>query len=62
MALLIHSGMSIDDVEQQRPHFETCPDCKRKQNIIGNDNVSIKNNVYMNKSMIPNHHPEGGSN
>lgn len=62
MALLIHSGMSIDDVEQQRPHFETCPDCKRKQNIIGNDNISIKNNVSMNNSIISSHHPEGGSN
>lgn len=41
MALLIHSGMSIDDVEQQRPHFETCPECKRKQNIVSHHNVML---------------------
>lgn len=41
MALLIHSGMAADDVEQQRPHFETCPECKRKQNIVINNNVML---------------------
>ncbi|MDA5543673.1 hydrogenase 4 subunit H [Yersinia rochesterensis] len=41
MALLIHSGMSAEDVEQQRPHFETCPECKRKQNIVSQHNVML---------------------
>ncbi|CNH95935.1 hydrogenase 4 subunit H [Yersinia mollaretii] len=49
MALLIHSGINAEDIEQQRPHFETCPECKRKQNI------AINNNVILNP------HPDEGS-
>ncbi|CNI91887.1 hydrogenase 4 subunit H [Yersinia rohdei] len=48
MALLVHSGMSAQEIEQQRPHFETCPACKRKQNIAGHDNVALKTNIQIN--------------
>lgn len=53
MALLIHSGMSAEDIEQQRPHFETCPECKRKQNIVGNDNILLKNNILFKNNILP---------
>lgn len=67
MALLIHSGVSAEDVERQRPHFETCPECKRQHNIIGNSNIAMKssismsNSISINNSMITNHQCAGGS-
>ncbi|OWF81690.1 hydrogenase 4 subunit H [Yersinia rohdei] len=54
MALLVHSGMSAQEIEQQRPHFETCPACKRKQNIAGHDNVALKTNIQINNISINN--------
>ncbi|CQJ61747.1 hydrogenase 4 subunit H [Yersinia rohdei] len=54
MALLVHSGMSAQEIEQQRPHFETCPACKRKQNIAGHDNVALKTNIQINNTSINN--------
>lgn len=61
MALLIHSGMSAEDVELQRPHVETCPECKRKQNIVGHENIALKNNIALNNKVIPTPRRDEGS-
>lgn len=45
MALLIQSGLDINEVESRREQFETCPDCKRKQNIVGEDNVILSQHI-----------------
>jgi hydrogenase-4 component H len=34
MALTIQSGVPETEVEANRSHFETCPECKRKQSIL----------------------------
>ncbi|RLM23889.1 hydrogenase 4 subunit H [Brenneria alni] len=41
MKLLMQSGLSEETVESQRPHFETCPECKRKQNMNHQGNVML---------------------
>ncbi|OAT45037.1 formate hydrogenlyase subunit 6 [Proteus hauseri ATCC 700826] len=45
MALLVHSGWDEETVESMRPQFETCPDCKRKHNLLsdGQENLSMGN-------------------
>ncbi|XBS70714.1 hydrogenase 4 subunit H [Acerihabitans sp. KWT182] len=42
MALLAHSGLGDDAVEALRPQFETCPECKRRQNLHGNRNLRLR--------------------
>lgn len=41
MALLTRSGTPEADIAAQRAHFETCPECKRKQNIPQGQNVTL---------------------
>ncbi len=47
MALLVHSGLSVEEVEGRREQFETCPDCKRKQNIVNKENVDLMMHVEL---------------
>lgn len=41
MALLAHSGLAAGAVEAMRPQFETCPDCKRQQNLHANRDLRL---------------------
>lgn len=43
MALLVQSGWDENTVEAMRPQFETCPECKRKHNLLsdGRENISM---------------------
>lgn len=43
MSLLAQSGLGDEEVESRRADFETCPACKRRQNMVQ------KNNIAMNK-------------
>ncbi|MEC5344523.1 hydrogenase 4 subunit H [Brenneria populi] len=45
MALMAQSGLSAQEVESRRAHFETCPECKRKQNMVNKDNVTLSRYV-----------------
>ncbi|QWA12283.1 hydrogenase 4 subunit H [Sodalis ligni] len=45
MALLVHSGLDDGAVEALRPQFETCPDCKRHQNLHANRNLRLRHNT-----------------
>ncbi|MBJ7220275.1 MULTISPECIES: hydrogenase 4 subunit H [unclassified Brenneria] len=53
MALLKQSGMSADEVESQRPRFETCPECKRKQNMNNQGNVMLSQSISPAASSSP---------
>ena len=44
MALLAHSGLDQQAIEAMRPQFETCPDCKRHQNLHNNRNLNLRHN------------------
>jgi len=44
MALLAHSGLDQEAVEEMRPQFETCPACKRLQNLQSNSNLKLRHN------------------
>ncbi len=44
MALLAHSGLNDDAVAALRPQYETCPDCKRHQNLRSNHNLKLRHN------------------
>lgn len=50
MALLVQSGMPAEDAEAQRSHFETCPECKRKQNVTSPTRAAL--GAHMNKGML----------
>lgn len=41
MALLVHAGLTVEEVEARREQFETCPDCKRRQNIVSKSNIDL---------------------
>lgn len=41
ISLLVQSGMDPVEAEARRHQFETCPECKRKQNIISSPGVSL---------------------
>lgn len=41
MALLTHSGLDAQTVEALRPQYETCPDCKRHQNLHSNRDLRL---------------------
>lgn len=41
MALLVHSGLGVEEVESRREQFETCPQCKRRENIVDKSNVAM---------------------
>jgi len=45
MALLIHSGLDAEAVEALRPQFETCPDCKRRQNLQNNRDLRLRHDT-----------------
>ncbi|MFC3396125.1 hydrogenase 4 subunit H [Brenneria rubrifaciens] len=45
MALLVQSGLSEEAVQSQRLHFETCPECKRKQNMNHSGNVMLSQHL-----------------
>lgn len=47
MALLVQSGMDINEIESRREQFETCPDCKRRQNVVGEENVILSQNIEL---------------
>lgn len=49
MALLVQAGTPAEAVESMRPQFETCPDCKRRQNVLNPAKQSI--GQHMNKGM-----------
>ncbi|ATA24538.1 hydrogenase 4 subunit H [Brenneria goodwinii] len=46
MALMAQSGLSEEAVAARRHHFETCPECKRKQNMDNKDNVMLSRYVF----------------
>jgi len=50
IALLVQSGMPTEVAEAQRAHFETCPECKRKQNIPNPANIAL--GTQLNKGML----------
>ena len=37
--LLVQSGMTEAQVECRRQQLETCPECRRKQNMLDGENV-----------------------
>ncbi|NDL64055.1 hydrogenase 4 subunit H [Acerihabitans arboris] len=41
LALLAHSGLDVGTVEALRPQFETCPGCKRHQNLHSNRDLRL---------------------
>ncbi|PWC14470.1 hydrogenase 4 subunit H [Brenneria corticis] len=45
MALLAQSGQSAAEVESQRSRFETCPQCKRRQNLDDENNVMLSQHI-----------------
>ncbi|MGM3193189.1 hydrogenase 4 subunit H [Dickeya dadantii subsp. dieffenbachiae] len=45
MALLTHAGVPENEVEARRHQFETCPDCKRKQNMNHQGNVRLSQHL-----------------
>lgn len=45
MALLVQSGLTEAEVESQRNRFETCPECKRKQNMNQRGNVMLSQHL-----------------
>lgn len=45
MALLVQSGLTEAEVESQRSRFETCPECKRKQNMNQRGNVMLSQHL-----------------
>lgn len=45
MALLAHSGIDEQSVEALRPQFETCPACKRKQNLGHHGRMNLSYHV-----------------
>lgn len=50
IALLVQSGLSAEEAEIQRPQFETCPTCKRKQNIINSPGVAVSQFLHQEAS------------
>ncbi|PWC18356.1 hydrogenase 4 subunit H [Brenneria roseae subsp. roseae] len=53
MALLVQSGLSAEEMESQRSHFETCPECKRKQNMNHRGNVMLSQHLSSAASRSP---------
>lgn len=45
LALVAQSGTPAPAVEALRPHFETCPECKRKQAIPQGHNVTVSQHL-----------------
>jgi hydrogenase-4 component H len=43
--LLMQSGLTADEAAAQRPLFETCPECKRKENLISAASVSVGKHI-----------------
>ncbi|WP_294610348.1 hydrogenase 4 subunit H [uncultured Gilliamella sp.] len=41
MALLIHAGLDEQEVLSRQEQFETCPECKRRQNIVNKSDVQL---------------------
>lgn len=41
ISLLVQSGMDPLEAEARRQQFETCPECKRKQNIISSPGIAL---------------------
>ena len=39
MDLLVQSGMSEEQVASYRQQLESCPECRRKQNMLDSDNI-----------------------
>lgn len=50
MALLVQAGMPEAEAEAQRQHFETCPECKRKQALTTPAKVAL--GMHLNKGML----------
>lgn len=46
ISLLVQTGLPKESVEQQRPHFETCPACKRRQNLISAPNIAVSEHLH----------------
>ncbi|TKI05364.1 hydrogenase 4 subunit H [Martelella alba] len=44
MASLAQSGLDSQAVEAMRPQFETCPECKRRQNLTRNRHLNLQHN------------------
>jgi hydrogenase-4 component H len=49
MALTVQAGVPVEEVEALRAHFETCPECKRKQNVMNPDKPPLGR--YINEGM-----------
>lgn len=45
MALLVHAGESIEEVEAKREQFETCPACRHQQNMVNKSRVHLGTHV-----------------
>ncbi len=43
IALLAHNGDAL--AEQHRPGFETCPECKRQQSLVGANHINFKRHM-----------------
>jgi hydrogenase-4 component H len=40
MDTLAHSGVSGDQLQERRKQIETCPECRRRNNMLDSENVS----------------------
>ncbi|MDR0806463.1 MAG: hydrogenase 4 subunit H [Enterobacteriaceae bacterium] len=45
IALLVQSGLSLQEAEARRPLFETCPNCKRQQNVTGSPTIFLGQHI-----------------
>ncbi|MCG2879616.1 formate hydrogenlyase complex iron-sulfur subunit, partial [Obesumbacterium proteus] len=45
MALLIQSGVDAASVEEMRPKFETCPRCRRRDDLSHHEHQNLSYHV-----------------